>query len=221
MFILAPLLLIFISVIGISVIVLRKKSYLNKIYSLNTAGSNGSYDNSGFSWASFFADFLPEFKVISDRIEISRYKAHWLVETEKFLRRARVVFLRIDRISDGMITKVRKIHVNQKLNGLAKKDIAAVAAAIKIEHKAQVVDIKLAGSISMPFLKNEEERLIIEIAKNPKNSILYEQLGDVYTEMTNFTDAKESYEAAIELNSQNESLKQKLSSALAKLNPSV
>jgi len=36
--------------------------------------------------------------------------------------------------------------------------------------------------------------------------------------MNNFVDGKESYEAAIELNSQDESLKQKLSSVLQKMN---
>ena len=54
----------------------------------------------------------------------------------------------------------------------------------------------------------------MEIAKNPKNSALYESLGDLYIEMRNYIDAKESYEAAVELNSQSESLKQKLSLAL-------
>ena len=71
--------------------------------------------------------------------------------------------------------------------------------------------------INPVFLKNEEERLIIEIAQNPKNAALYESLGDLYIEMSNFNDAKESFEAAIELNPQDESIKQKLSSVLEKL----
>ncbi|OGN08532.1 MAG: hypothetical protein A3C61_01930 [Candidatus Yanofskybacteria bacterium RIFCSPHIGHO2_02_FULL_39_10] len=59
--------------------------------------------------------------------------------------------------------------------------------------------------------------MIIEIAKNPKDAHLYEVLGDLYIEMENFVDAKESYEASIELSPQNGSLKIKLSEALEKL----
>ena len=75
--------------------------------------------------------------------------------------------------------------------------------------------------LSPAFLKNEEQRLIMEIAKNPKDARLYEALGDLYMEMSGFIDAKESYEAAIELNPQDESLKQKLSSALEGLNAKI
>ena len=67
--------------------------------------------------------------------------------------------------------------------------------------------------------KKSEQRLIIEIAKNPKNPALYEELGDLYTTSRDYRDARESYEAAIELNSTDEELKKKLSSALEKLNP--
>ena len=42
-------------------------------------------------------------------------------------------------------------------------------------------------------------------------------LGDLYVKMKNFTDAKESYEVAIELDPGNEELKKKLSSVLEKL----
>ena len=58
---------------------------------------------------------------------------------------------------------------------------------------------------------------IIEIAQNPKDSRLYEKLGDLYVEMENWNDAKESYEAAIELNPTAEELKRKLSTALERL----
>ena len=63
-------------------------------------------------------------------------------------------------------------------------------------------------------MKKEEQRLIIEIAKNPKSSSLYETLGDLYVKMNNFTDAKESYEAAIELDPSKEELKKKHSQAV-------
>ena len=208
MFLLIPFLFLVFSTVGIVVIILRKKSYLNKLSSLN---NNGTSEGAivAFSWKTYGTDFFPEIKVLIDRIEFSRYRAHWLIETEKFLRKARVLSLRMDRVSDLMIKKIRRIHLNDKLNGHTPSEPEVV----------ENPTTNTAGStmMSTTFLKNEEERLIIEIAKNPKDGKLYEQLGDLYVEMNNFVDGKESYEAAIELSPQDESLKQKLSSALEKV----
>lgn len=214
MFLLIPLLLLALSVIGVVIIVLRKKSYLNKLYTLNITG-NGESSVVGFSWKAYGMDFFPEIIALIDRVEFNRYRTHWLIEIEKFLRKARVLSLRMDRVSDVMIKKIRRIHLNDKLNGHA-----VTESVVKSEQEmAEDLTMKVIDSakMSMAFLKNEEERLVIEIAKNPKDWSLYEQLGDLYIEMNNFIDAKESYEAAIELNPQNESLKQKLSSALEKI----
>lgn len=214
MFLFVPLLLILSSLICISIIIFRKKSYINKLYTLNTAGEN-TIDN--FSWRTYSTDLFPELKFIAEKIELSKYKSHWLMEIEKILRKARVMFLKIDRVSDTMIKKIRKIHINAKLNGnLVQENVTDQTPRTEV---ADLKNVAETGKMSMAFLKNEEERLIIEIAQNPKNGLLYEQLGDVYVEMANFIDAKESYEAAIELNSQNESIRQKLSLVLEKLNP--
>src|SRR3989344_6759351 len=217
MFLLIPFLFLIFSTIGVAVIVFRKKSYLNKISILNT---NGSGENAvlGFSWKAYGTDFFPEIKVLIDKIEFSKYRAHWLIEMEKFLRKARVLSLRMDRVSDVLIKKIRRIHLNDKLNGHASRETGmAETDGGVIENPKTDTEVG-PTTMSTTFLKNEEERLIIEIAKNPKDGKLYEQLGDLYVEMNNFVDGKESYEAAIELNSQDESLKQKLSSVLQKMN---
>ena len=209
MFLLIPFLFLVFSTIGIAAIILRKKSYLNKLSTLNNNGtSEGAI--SAFSWKTYGTDFFPEIKILIDRIEFSKYRAHWLIEMEKFLRKARVLSLRMDRASDALIKKIRRIHLNDKLNGHASSEPEVV--------ENQTTNMDGSTTMSTTFLKNEEERLIIEIAKNPKDGKLYEQLGDLYVEMNNFVDGKESYEAAIELNSQDESLKQKLSSVLQKMN---
>lgn len=213
MFILAPLLLIFASLLGIAIIIWRKKSYLNKIYALNMAG-NGDKTVSNvftFSWISYGGEFFPEIKSLLEKIKIHEYKTMWLMEAEKFLRKTRLVFMRVDRLSDSLIKKIRRVHVNSQLNGHINKEIT-------VDKKEEFDSVSVPKqTISPAFLKNEESRLIMEIAKNPKDSQLYEALGDLYMEMENWTDAKESYEASIELNPQNELLKQKLSSALEKL----
>ena len=69
----------------------------------------------------------------------------------------------------------------------------------------------------MEDMKREEQRMIIEIAKNPKDAKLYEVLGDLYIKMNNLLDAKESYEAAIELNPHSEELQKKRSQIVEKL----
>ncbi len=213
MYILAPLLLILVSVFGIAVIVWRKKTYLDKLYALETAGSgvDGTISNGpGFNWTEFSFELFPEIKVIFDKIKVHKYKSMWLMEAEKFLRRTRLVFMKVDRVSDSLIKKIRRVHVNHKLS--------APSVAEVVEPKTESIPDQVQKQTMSPvFLKNEESRLIIEIAKNPKDGKLYESLGDLYTEMANWVDAKESYEASIALNPQNESLKQKLSSVLGKL----
>ena len=71
--------------------------------------------------------------------------------------------------------------------------------------------------ITMEDMKREEQGMIIEIAKNPKDSRLYEVLGDLYVRMNNFSDAKESFEAAMELSPHDEGLQKKYSQVLKKM----
>ncbi|MDP3792561.1 MAG: hypothetical protein Q8Q89_02410 [bacterium] len=213
MFILIPLSFIFVSLIGIFFIVYRKKSYLEKLHSLNTAGDSeaASVTLQRFNLIDFGTDLFPEVNKLLSKIDINKHKTVWLVETEKFVRKVRLVFLRVDRLSDSLIKKIRRVHTNGKLNGHATDQQSEILTSSPVSDLVQTV------KISPNFLKNEEERLIIEIAQNPKDSNLYEKLGDLYIEMENWLDAKESYEAAIELNSTDEELKKKLSSALEKL----
>lgn len=214
MFIITPLLLIFASLAGIAIIVWRKKSYLDKLHALDVAGSNtdGSLNGVSFGWTAYGAELFPELKFLFDRIKIHEHKELWLKEAEKFLRKTRLVFLRIDRLSDSLIKKIRKVSVNSQLSVQANK-----AEAVKEkDHEPETV-IAQKQTISPVFLKNEETRLIMEIAKNPKDANLYGALGDLYVEMENWVDAKESYEASIELDPQNDLFKKKLSSVLEKL----
>lgn len=213
MFVFAPLILFFVSISVIAVIIWRKQAYLNKLHTLNVAG-NGPDNVSGntpFSWATYGGEFFPEIKSLLEKIKFHEYVNSWLREAEKFLRKTRLVFLRVDRLSDSLIKKIRRVHVNGQLNNPEHTDV--------VEEKTKEPELAhpQKQTISPAFLKNEEGRLIMEIAKNPKDGKLYEALGDLYVEMESWSDAKESYEASIELNPGEESLKQKLSSVLEKL----
>lgn len=214
MYILIPFSLILVSLGAIIFIVYKKKSYLEKLYSLNTAGDNGSnVALQRFNLIDFGMELFPEIKQLFSKIEIDKHKATWLMETEKFLRRMRLISLRMDRLSDGWIKKIRRVHTNGKLNGHTTNEQIEVLSSSTSVAIPTVEDKKISSN----FLKNEEQRLIIEIAQTPKDSKLYEKLGDLYIEMEAWNDAKESYEAALELNSQDEDLKKKLSSALVKI----
>ena len=212
MFIFVPLVLIFASLLSIAIIIWRKKSYLNKLYTLNIAGNghDNIISNSAFRWTSYGAEFFPEIRSFLDKIKIHEYKDMWLKEIEKLLRKTRLVFLRVDRLSDSWINKIRRVHVNGQLNGHVNSEFE--------EKKGESLSAPVQKeTISPAFLKNEESRLIMEIAKNPKDRKLYEALGDLYVEMKNWVDAKESYEASIELSPKDDPLKQKLSSVLENL----
>lgn len=217
MFLLLPLVIIIVSLLGIAIIIWRKKSYLKKLYALNMAGNGGSgeLNPSNLRWGNYGFEFFPEIKVLLDKFEFHKHRTVWLMETEKMLRKLRVMFLRVDRWSDTLIKKIRRVNLNGQLNSQTmNKPIESYEEAISPDGN---IGQAKKETVSFNFLKNEEQRLILEIAKNPKDSQLYESLGDLYFEMESFSDAKESYEAAIELNPQNESLKIKLSSALEKL----
>lgn len=191
MFILIPLILILVSVVGISVIVFRKMPYLNKLTPETHTGGD------------VLADLFPEFSEGFKSLKLREYGNLWLVELEKLLRRLRVISLKMDRISDSWIKKIRNGNVSR---------ITAQVVTEKTEvAENPVIKVQTTPQTTIEDMKREEQKLIIEIAKNPKDSKLYEILGDLYVKMNNFSDAKESYEAAIELNPNSETLQKKLS----------
>ena len=132
------------------------------------------------------------------------------MELEKFLRRFRLLSLRMDRLSDSLISKVRKGYQNGNERPTTFPTEDQVPAEAKVFEPVPVVN-------ELESFRKEEQRLIIEIAKNPKDAKLYDVLGGLYIKMGEYNDAKESFEAAIELDPANEDLKKKRSQALEKL----
>jgi tetratricopeptide (TPR) repeat protein len=205
-FVFIPLLLIVVSAGGIFFIVWRKFPQLKKIAESEVPTDNITVKK---DWRNVVYDFCPEVVGWLKNIKIEEYKEAWLVETEKFLRRLRVASLKMDRFSDSLIKKVRsKTYPNGTTQTYLKEKSDTT--------KDKTVENKTRGELEE--LKKDEQKLIIEIAKNPKNASAYEKLGDLYMKMEDFKDAEGSYEAAIELNPNNEELKKKLSSTLKKLN---
>ena len=203
MFILIPLILILASVAGVFVIIFRKMPYLNKL----TPETHISEQNS--IGKDLLNDLFPEFLEGFKNLKLREYGNLWFVELEKFLRRLRVVSLKIDRISDAWIKKIR--------NGNISRITTSIITEKTEGAEVSVPKIQSAPVITIEDLKKEEQGLIIEIAKSPKDSRLYETLGDLYVKMNNLSDAKESFEAATELNPNNEELQKKLSQIVKKM----
>ncbi len=216
MFIIIPLALIIFSLIAIFFIVYKKLPQLKSISPIGGDSSVPSKYNL-FSVNSF-NDFFPEIADYLRRIKIHEYKNTWLTEVEKILRRLRLVSLKMDRFSDHLIKKIRKVGDSRpKINAMQELRTSEPVA----EQPVKVIKDKLLQDkpavVSIESLKSEEQKLIIEIAKNPKDYRLYETLGDLYMKMENFGDAKESYEAAKELNPHSEVLVKKHSQAVEKM----
>lgn len=210
MYLLIPFSLILISIAVIFVIIWRKMPRLRELAEVESA-DNFYTDN---KWQTLFRVFFPEVLAFLKKIKVKEYKEMWLLETEKMLRRLRLMSLRIDRFSDLLIKKIRK-QVNRSFlnsnNDVSQEFIEE--NKVLIQNSTEKLDLQS----QMVEWKKNEQKLILEIAKNPKNSALYEELGDLYIQMGNYSDAKESFEAAIELNPNKEELKKKLFQVLEKL----
>jgi len=183
MYILIPILLIVLSIAGIIYIVWRKFSFLKKLT-----------PDDDHKDAQLLDLYFPEIKSRYDKLDAGEYKKLWLSETEKVLRRLRMISLKIDRFSDSLIKKVRHAH--------SKEQAKSIEAQEKIVNEIPVRIEELFDPVEM--LKKEEQRLIIDIAKNPKNVDLYLSLGEVYIKLGSLGDALNSYEACLKLDPQNE-----------------
>ena len=193
MFFLAPLIIILFSLSGIFFIAWRKFPYLKKI----STPVSATVENYGF--LEFVHDFFPEIFYQFRKIDLNSYKTSFLKEFEKFLRRMRVLSLKIDRLTNSLLAKIRV--ENLKNGNAAQTEFKEEAKASPVPQESKFVQ-----------LKKEEQLLIIEIAKNPKNPDLYKKLAEVYIALKNFSDARESLKAAEELNPNDEGTKDKLKS---------
>jgi len=192
MFIIAPLLFILVSIAVIAIIIWRKVPYLKKL----TPEAHEFEDN-------LFYDFFPE---LADWVRKFDYREHqnlFLSEIEKAVRKLRLLVLKIDHTSGRLINKLRSWSDNGDKSG----------PKIEMElEKIKAADSKKDEKLSPNHeMKKEEQRLIIEIAKNPKEFSNYVELGDLYVKMGSQRDAKESYETALKLQPENPAIMSKLS----------
>jgi tetratricopeptide (TPR) repeat protein len=193
-----PLALALAALAVIAIIIWRKIPFLRKL----TPESH----EVGSTW---LHDMAPETVDWFRGIPWKRYQQDVLVEFEKFLRRVRLVFSTIDRVSEQLVRKVRQGHQQA-----AKEVVAQQLQAAKKEEPKDIEEIDLEDPEQ---LKAEEQRLIVAIAQEPRDASLYSDLARVYMKMRNYRDAVESLEAAAKLNPENESYVRRLESAKNRL----
>lgn len=163
----------------------------------------------------FWAEFFPEIAARLRNINWTEHKVNFLAEFEKFLRRLRLISLRIDTFTNGLIHRVRKttIEHEEMIKESAESAEAVKAAAVAAPKKRKARNLK--------ELKEEEQLLIIEIAKNPKDAALYMKLGEIYIKTGEEEFAFESFKKAVELEPENKEAQLKLEKLTPKLENKV
>lgn len=198
MFIILPLIFIAGSAVGVFVIIRRKMPYLKKLTPENNEIGE-----------SVLHDFFPELMAWIGQIDLAEIKQHALRELEKFLRKLRVATLKVDHISDSLIKNIRRAHLNNHIEHVIADEKAA-------EPAPKTEPAKDPKTVMMEDLKTQEQKLIIEIAQNPKDPKLFEVLGDLYLKLENLQDARDAYEAALGLNPNDQGIARKYSRLLKK-----
>jgi tetratricopeptide (TPR) repeat protein len=201
MFLYIPLGIFAVSIIGIVWIVSRKFVYLKKLEPQALEATSGDI---GF-WAELFPELADFFK----KLKFRQYGVNLLSETEKSLRKMRLFAMKADSFTNRLINRVRK--------STKKQEAIIIKKAVEEEESkpAEIDPFDLAGS-TKEELKQKEQYLIIEIAKNPKDAPLYKELGSLYMRTGELEDAKQSFEKALELEP-DDNTKRKLGRVLGKL----
>ena len=203
MFFLIPFGIFIISIAAIAWMVSRKFVYLKKL-------TPEVVDNAVPEQESFWVEFFPEWAAYFNTTSLRQRRLDFLAEFEKFLRKFRLLSLRLDTATSHLIHRVRKSVVHHE--GVINEE----AAAIQMEQDARIVS-GANGNGMVRDWKEEEQKLIIEIAKDPKNAELYKKLGSIYSKTGEWYDAVESFKKAVELDPEDEGIKMKLERVSKKL----
>lgn len=202
MYLWIPLLMILGLLIGIFLIILKKMPYLKKLPTETEQDINGN----------FWHDLFPEAFHCCRKIDFISYRQQFFKELEKFLRRLRVTSLKLEHLASSLISKVNKAQAKNQLTGRPWR-ASPLAGESVLENQAggQLITPPASNSVNNAFdPKKKEQSLIIEIAKNPKKTELYRQLGDVYIALKNLTDARKSFEMILKLDPEDLKAKEKL-----------
>ncbi len=141
-------------------------------------------------------------KIVSRFKEISRLN-YWVVFLswiEKFLRRIRIIFLKLDNLIIGLISYLRK---TSSALALTSKTWMSEKRKKRIEKLRMLIDLKRTS-------EEKEEILLRRIRQNPKDIKAYKEIGLLYLAEKNYSDAEAAFGEALKINPEDEMAKEKL-----------
>jgi len=200
-FIIIPLSLSLVALIAATVIVWRKMPYLRKLT-----------PESHEVGQTLLHDFAPELMEWIAGIPWRRFVHNVLVEFEKILRWGRVLMSSVDRASDRFIRRVRRVH----------EETARQQEEIRVQREEELIARQTEEPDELDMddpeqLRAEEQRLIVAIAQNPKDALLFSRLARVYMRLESYADAVDSLKAAAKLAPDDESIAKRLERAQRRL----
>lgn len=204
MFDLLPQLIIVASIAGIIAIIVRKLPTLSSIPDdMKIADINGKSEK--FKVPGFLHKLWLKIKSF-------KYSEHFhklLDITEKFLRKLKVMFLKIENKTSDWAEALRKHSQNFKIR---REGIEIEVKSADESANSSFVSLKKSESRSSANKEDKdtspadkelnalEEKYISEITKNPRNTEAYRRLGDLYIKKNNISDARETFRQILRLN---------------------
>lgn len=209
-------LVIFFSLIGLAIVLFRKIPLL----------ANLSEEE---------MTILSRRKGLLQKVQEIDYKQRWLnfmIGLEKFLRKIKIIFLKIENLLTKWIgwlrnrsqimtqksrdwIKQKEMKRRQKKEALPDKQTKEISVKIEKEETIEPsltleeeVDQLPISELKKPI--KEEQRWIDLIIENPKNITAYKFLGLLYWKQHNYNDAKASLEMAVKLGSKDRKVKEAL-----------
>jgi tetratricopeptide (TPR) repeat protein len=202
MFLLIPFIIVLGSFCGIFIIVWRKRAYIRKLDAIEFGDG-----------VSFWVSMFPELKSGFHKINSAKYKEHFLSETEKLLRRLKIVSLKIENAASRWLERFPKSNSHANSSGQEVSE--------KTEESGKETHLNGQAYFNGSAWKQREQELIIEIAKSPKNGDLYKELGNLYFGQKQWEDAKEALRAAFNLMPEDLEIKARLDKILRRFSPEV
>jgi len=165
-------------------------------------------------------------KTIVQRIKGIDYKHYWLnfiISLEKFLRRIKIIFLKIENLLTKWISGLRNrsqimtqkskewIRHKEAKRRKDKKDVSK-EIIVKVNREETIDSLPELDQDDLPIeeLKKpikEEQKWIDLIVENPENITAYKFLGILYWKQHNYSDAKASLEMAVKFGSKDKKVK--------------
>lgn len=190
MYIILPIGIFVAAVAGIGYLVSRKFVYLKKL-------TPEAISDPPATMRTFWSGMFPEIVSFFGNINWREYRVKITAEFEKMVRKLRLVFLKIESLTHNLSLKLRRSKEKHE-------EILAKQEEAKAEEEAA------APVVTVVDPKEEEQRLIMEVAKNPKDYLLYVRLGDIYLKTGDQDNARASFETVLQLDPENWYAKKKL-----------